>query len=152
MIFIDYYFKSSIGSLIKTLKEKLWIRLAAMSEVYEEQPLLNAIRSLIEDTRLAEIQTGPACMQPAQLPPKDADIITIIKWMDRYFLETRSTVISNSKLKNITFGKKTEKVLKEANKAEKKTEKLKVKKTITRKERDAAVENLKTLIDRIEKS
>ena len=72
--------------------------------------------------------------------------------MDRYFLETRSTVISNSKLKNITFGKKTEKVLKEANKAEKKTEKLKVKKTITRKERDAAVENLKTLIDRIEKS
>ena len=79
MIFIESYFENSIGSLIKTLKEKLWIRLAAMSEVYEEQPLLNAIRSLIEDTRLAEIQTGPACMQHAQLPPKDADIITIIK-------------------------------------------------------------------------
>ena len=117
-----------------------------MLNFLDESSLEGLNQSLIEYLRTAEIQVGSLCLRPENLPAVDADSTTLTKWAKEFISASLSLFFNNVKLKNSFFGKKTERMVKEANNVEKKVERIKKKPQITQSQKDSLVNELQQKI------
>ena len=114
--------------------------------VAEAYLCVEAVKNCIEDIRMSEYQNGPSCLLHDKLPNADAKVSEITNWLNQIVYELRRSTLTNARLQNMSFGKKSEKIISDAAKAEKKTAKVLSQKSITRSEYKRARKDLEEKI------
>ena len=96
--------------------------MGSMSE--NDLVLLDTVRACIENFRRAEIQTGPTSIRLDNLPDMNAGPVELSLWLKQVLFQFQTLSISDCKLKRMYFSSKSEKILKEAGRTEKRTSKV----------------------------
>lgn len=117
---------------------------------HDAHEVLKAVLTNLEDLRAAEIQVGPTSICYQHLPEANANSETIITWLNNIFLQMRAGAISLNKLRSNSYSRKSEKVYKEASKAEKKANRIVKKGDVSRAEVEKTLEDVNEKIRTVE--
>ena len=119
------------------------------AQACDAQKVLEAILSNIEDIRSSEIQMGPRCLRGECLPGREDSSERVIEWINSVFFHFKCLTVNNSRLKTRFFAGKSERMVDDADKIEKKAQKLIEKKERKQNEDKRVLKNIDERIQKI---